>query len=603
MAHLRAVTDRSLLSLRRVSGAAALVTWLLILLGGAVCFTGSAKAIPDWPTSFGRLVPPAGIGALIEYAHRLLAVVAGALIAATAAVGLLRSRKDGWLPSLPPVLSVVFLIPVVVLGARAVLSSLTPALAVLDLGCALTVLALSVATAVSAFARRAQGRPRARPRFGNPHALLALGSCASVFVALALTAAVGRTGAPSSCLGWPAWVRAAALVRSYGALAILQYAAAAAGTVFVTAAVVQAWRSRRAAAGVLPATTVAAALFFSSLVTSESAAARGFPMLLLGLRVVFASGSWAALVASLVLAVQPAGTRLPRKAALGRRLLDLILLTRPGVTLLLLTAAIAGSIVGYRSVPPLGLMGWMLLGLAMASGGSQALNQYIERGTDSKMARTASRPLPSGRLAPAEALAWGLGLCLAALTVMVELVSWQAALLTLAGECWYVLLYTTALKKRTPQSIVVGGLAGSMLPVIGSVAATGRLTAPSLFLGISIFLWTPPHFWTYALLHVRDYSNAGLPVAPLVFGERRVRKWVLAGTAALVLSTFLPVLFRSAGLPYLFAAILLGGVLLAAAGKAGAEEGPTLRLYRLLSLYLGLLLAASAVDALVRGPA
>ena len=587
----------------RLSGAAAAVTWLLIMLGGAVCFTGSAKAIPDWPTSFGRLVPPSGIGALLEYAHRALAVAAGGLIAAMAVVGLLRFRQDSWRLSLPPVLAVGLLIAVAIFGARAVLSSLTPALAAVDLSCALTVLALIVATAVAAFVRRVPGSAHGLPRLRGLLGWLALGSCASVFVALALTVAVGRAGAPSTCLGWPAWVRAATTVRSYGAVAVIQYAAAAAATLFVTAGLAGAWRSRTAA-GVLPAWTVAAVLFFSGVLTGELAAARGFPMLLLGLRVAFASAAWAALVAVLVLCLQLPGARSGPRTAAGRRLLDLILLTRPGVTLLLLAGAVAGSIAGSRSMPPLGLMGWMLLALAMASGGAQALNQYIERQTDSRMARTANRPLPSGRLSPAEALAWGLGLCLAALAVMAELVSWRAALLTLAGECWYVLLYTLALKRRTPQSIVIGGLAGSLLPVIGSVAVSGRLTAPSLFLGLSVFLWTPPHFWTYAFMHLPDYANAGLPVAPLVFGVPRVRRGILAYTAALVLSTFLPVLFRSAGPVFLGAAILLGGVLLAATGAAWrrAEARPALWLYRFLSLYLGLLLAASAADALLRGP-
>ncbi len=591
--------ERRFVGFGRLSATAAAVVWLLILLGGAVCFTGSAKAIPDWPTSFGRLVPPAGIGALIEYAHRLLAVAAGVLVAAMAVMGLLRFRRDGWLLVLPPVLAVGFLVAVSFFGARAVLASLTPALAVVDLSCALTVLALTVATATAA--RLARGGLRLAPRLKDPLARLALGSCASVFVALALTVAVGRAGSPSICLGWPAWVRAAAAVRAYGAVAVVQYAAAAAATLFVAAGLLRAWRARTTAAGVLPAWTVAAVLFFSGLLTGELAAARGFPMLLLGLRVALASAAWAALVASLVLCLQLPGARPGPGPALGRRLVDLILLTRPGVTLLLLAAALAGAIAGSRSLPPPGRMGWTLLALAMASGGAQALNQYLERATDSRMARTAGRPLPSGRLSPPEGLAWGLGLCLAALAVMAQLVSWQAALLTLAGECWYVLLYTLALKRRTPQSIVIGGLAGSLLPVIGSVAVSGRPTAPSLFLGLSIFLWTPPHFWTYALLHLEDYSQAALPVAPLVYGVRRARRGILAYTAALVLSSFLPVLFDAAGPAFLGAAIVLGGLLLAAAGSAWrrAENRPVLRLYRFLSLYLGLLLAASAGDALL----
>jgi protoheme IX farnesyltransferase len=584
----------------RLSAAAAAATWLLIMFGGAVCFTGSAKAIPDWPTSFGGLVPPASVGAILEYLHRLLAVAAGALIAATAVVGLVRLRKDAWL-WLPPVLAVGFLIPVAILGARVVLASISRALAIVDLGCALIVLALTAWTVTSVLVRRTRQGVFGMPWLHGPLSLLALGACASVFVALALTAAVGPAGAPSKCLGWPAWARMDALVRSYGWLAVVQYAAVAAAAALVAAVLVHVWRSWRKATGVLCTATLAGVLFFSGILTSELAAARGFPLLLLAFRVVFASGAWVALIALLALSIQVLGTSQQSEPAAGRRFLDLILLTRPGVVLLLLAAAIAGAIVGYRALPPLGLLGWMVLGLAMATGGAQALNQYLERETDARMARTSGRPLPSGRLAPAEALAWGLGLCLAALSLTAELVSWQAALLTLAGICWYVLLYTMVLKRRTPQSIVIGGLAGGLLPVIGSVSATGRMAVSALLLGISIFLWTTPHFWSLALLHLQDYSDAGLPVAPLVFGERRTRNGILAYTVALVISTFLPVLLRSAGPVFFGSAILLGGVLLAMALAAWWRpgHGSARRLYRFLSLYLGLLLAASAADALI----
>jgi heme o synthase len=164
-----------------------------------------------------------------------------------------------------------------------------------------------------------------------------------------------------------------------------------------------------------------------------------------------------------------------------------------------------------------------------------------------------------------------------------------------------VLLYTVALKKRTPQSIVLGGLAGGLLPLIGCVAATGGLSAASLFLCVSIFFWTPPHFWSFSLLHLQDYAKAGVPVAPLVVGTQRAESSILAYSAALVVSTFFPVMFRTAGLVYLCAAVLLGGVLLATAWNTlrGARRGSTRGLYRLLSLYLGLLLVSSVVDALV----
>lgn len=584
----------------RLSTAAATTTWLLILLGGAVCFTGSAKAIPDWPTSFGRIVPPANIGAVIEYIHRILAVAAGALIAATAVVGLVRYRRDPWL-FLPSVLAVVFLVPVVILGMLAVISSITPAQALLDLGCALMVLALTVTTTVSACVR--QGRQGV---FGTSFhttrlPVLALGACVGVSVALTLTVAVGPAGAPSSCLGWPAWFKAASFIRSYGTLAIVQYAATAAATVFFVAVLFSAWRSWRTDTAVLGTATVATVLFFCGVLTTELAAADGFPMLLVALRLVFASAAWAALVALFLLSLRVPVTSSRSQPALGRRLLDLVRLTRPTVVLLLLAAALAGSFVGSRGIPPLGTVGWTILGLALATGGAQALNQYLERASDGRMERTSGRPLPSGRLAPAEGLAWGLGLCLAALGIMVDLVGWLAAVLTLAGICWYLFLYTMALKRRTSQSIVFGGVAGGLLPLIGCVAATGRVNVASLLLCVSIFFWTPPHFWSYALLHLQDYSNAGVPAAPLVWGARRARTAILASAAVLVLATFLPILFRSAGLVFLCAAMVLGCVLLVTAGIAWRSTSleSARRLYRVLSFYLGLLLIASAVDALL----
>jgi heme o synthase len=412
---------------------------------------------------------------------------------------------------------------------------------------------------------------------------------------------VGPAGAPSTCLGWPPWLSVASLARSYGSFAIVQYCAAALATVLIVMTVIHAWRSWRSEPAILCVATLAAALFFSGMLASELAAARAMPMLLLGLRVGFASGTWSLLAALLSLSVQLPVRRAEPRPAAGRRLKDLVLLTRPTVVLLLVASAIAGAVVGTRSIPPLGLMGWMLLGLVLATGGAQALNQYIERDTDARMTRTAGRPLPSGRLTSAEALAWALGLCVAGLAVMATLVSWLASLLTLAGILWYVLLYTMVLKRRTPQSIVLGGLAGGILPLIGCIAVTGGVSAASLFLSVSIFFWTPPHFWSFSLLHLQDYAKAGVPVAPLVVGAQRAGNSILAYAAALVISTFFPVMFRTAGLVYLCAAVLLGGVLLATTWSTlrHVGRGSTLGLYRLLSLYLGVLLVASVVDSLV----
>jgi heme A synthase len=297
------MNEMSMHGLKRFSvltTAAAAVTLLLITFGGAVAFTGSTKAIPDWPTSFGKLTPPAEGGALIEYVHRVLAAAAGVLILTTAVFGLRDFRKDLRL-SLPPVLAAFFIVPAAILGARAVLASLTPALAVIDLGCALTVLALTVAAAVSARIRVKE--PVALPSLQGISALsiLSFGSCVFVFAALALAVATAPAGTPPTCLGWPAWGQAASLIGDGHALAVIQYLASAAATIFIIASLAHAWRARRSGRTVLTVATLAAVLFFTGIVNSELAAALHYPLPLMGIRVVLASGTWAALAALLML--------------------------------------------------------------------------------------------------------------------------------------------------------------------------------------------------------------------------------------------------------------------------------------------------------------
>jgi heme a synthase len=283
-----------------LSAAAVVVTLLLIVFGGAVAFTGSAKAIPDWPTNFGKLTPPAEAGALIEYVHRVLAAVAGILILTTAVFGLRDFRKDVRL-SLPPVLAAFFIVPAAILGARAVLASLTPTLAVIDLGCALTVLALTVAVAVSARLRVKE--PAALPSFQglSPLSILSFGSCVFVFAALALAPATAPAGTPPTCLGWPAWGQAPVLVGYGQALAIIQYIGSAAATIFIIALLVHVWHARGSGRTVLTVATLAAVLFFTGILNSELSAALDYPLPLMGLRVVLATGTWTALAALLML--------------------------------------------------------------------------------------------------------------------------------------------------------------------------------------------------------------------------------------------------------------------------------------------------------------
>jgi len=258
-------------------------------------------------------------------------------------------------------------------------------------------------------------------------------------------------------------------------------------------------------------------------------------------------------------------------------------------------------VVGAKALPSLGLLFWTLLGGFLAAGGSGAINQYIDRHDDVKMQRTSKRPLPSGRLTPAEGLAFGVGIARASFYLMVVFVNFLAALLTLAGIIYYVLIYSLILKKATVHNIVIGGGAGAIPPLVGWAAATGSLNIPSLFLFAVVFMWTPPHFWALALVRQNDYARAGVPMMPVVRGERETRWQIFLYTIELVaLSLLLPVFGLGGGI-YLIAAAVLGGALLYSAHKVWRGTGNKVawKMYRHSSMYLAFLFLALMVDALI----
>lgn len=237
----------------------------------------------------------------------------------------------------------------------------------------------------------------------------------------------------------------------------------------------------------------------------------------------------------------------------------------------------------------------------MAAGGSGAINQYIDRYDDERMQRTSRRPIPSGRLTPGEGLAFGIALTLSSFYLFVAFVNLLAALLSLAGIIYYVLLYSVLLKKTTVQNIVIGGGAGAIPPLVGWAAATGSLNIPSLFLFAVVFLWTPPHFWALAIVRRNDYARAGVPMLPVIKGEKEARFHILIYTVELVALTLLLPLFGLGESIYLISAVGLGGWLLAAALRVWRQEGNKVawKMYRYSSLYLAFLFLALMIDRLV----
>lgn len=281
---------------------------------------------------------------------------------------------------------------------------------------------------------------------------------------------------------------------------------------------------------------------------------------------------------------------------------DLIALTKPRIiSLLLVTTAAPMYIAGRPSWLDVLLV---MLGGYLMAGGANAVNMYLDRDIDDRMARTRLRPIPAGRMAPAAVLAFGVALAVAATWLLAQFVNVLTAALALAGFYFYVFVYTRWLKRSTPQNIVIGGAAGAFPPLVGWAAVTGSLDLTAVYLFLIIFFWTPPHFWALALLKQADYGRAGVPMAPLVWGERETMDQMRWYTIILVALTVLPVAFGAFGVGYLLAALVLGGMLLAGVVRMSRQQpwtGTAWWVYKFSLLYLALLFAAMVVDRRLLG--
>jgi protoheme IX farnesyltransferase len=305
-----------------------------------------------------------------------------------------------------------------------------------------------------------------------------------------------------------------------------------------------------------------------------------------------------ALAAALVLAVLT-GRGAPVAAGAWR---DYLTLTKPRVMTLLLLTGLCGAAVGAHGRPSLGLLATTFAGLALACGGAAALNHVMDRDIDKLMGpRTASRPVASGRLTAPRALEFGLVLSAASFTLLASEANLLTAVLALVGNLFYVVVYTGYLKRRGPQNIVLGGVAGAVPPLVGYAAATGSVAVPALWLFAIVCLWTPPHFWALALLLREHYARASVPMLPVVRGEAVTLHRIVWYTVVLVAATIVPVVTGTFGAVYLVAALLLGGVFLG--GAVALRRRPTKKgaaaLFHYSLLYLALLFVAAALDPLL----
>jgi protoheme IX farnesyltransferase len=387
------------------------------------------------------------------------------------------------------------------------------------------------------------------------------------------------------------WLRLSALVAAGGTvLAVVSGASHLDATHRLIAAlvapplaalVVSAWYAHRR---LLPGALAAGALF---------AAAAALPG-----RDVHPAFAAAALAALVVVAAQSfRGERAPRSPWR-----DYVTLTKPRIMSLLLITGFCAMIAGARGWPGDGRAAAAMVGLALACGGASALNHVLDRDIDPLMgSRTSSRPVASGRVAPSRALEFGLALSAFSFVLLASTVNVLTAVLALVGNLFYVLVYTRWLKRSTPQNIVIGGAAGAVPPLVGWAAATGHVGIAALLLFVVVFVWTPPHFWALALLIRDNYARAGVPMLPVVRGERETARQIVLYSLGLVAVTLLPWAWGGAGRLYVACALALGAAFVWLAERLRRDTTPrrATLLFHYSLLYLALLFAALALDAVI----
>jgi heme o synthase len=286
---------------------------------------------------------------------------------------------------------------------------------------------------------------------------------------------------------------------------------------------------------------------------------------------------------------------------------DYCALLKPRVMSLVVFTALVGMMVAPGHVHP--VIGFAaLLCIAIGAGAAGALNMWYDADIDAVMSRTARRPIPSGKVLPREALAFGVTLAAGSIAVLGLVANWLAAALLAFTIFFYVVIYTAWLKRATPQNIVIGGAAGAFPPMIGWAAATGAIGLESVLLFLIIFFWTPPHFWALSLWRAEDYARAGIPMLPVVSGRPETRRQILLYSAVLAPVGASPWLFGYAGLLYGVTSVTLGAVMVVLASRImaigeGAGGLPAAkRLFGVSIVYLFVLFAVLLLDSALGAP-
>jgi protoheme IX farnesyltransferase len=542
----------------------------------------------------------------LRSAHQILLGVGGVLFLISFIYSFLKYRNH-------PVVSLLIGFGLIVLLVQAILGQLLlrvePGYWKVGLHYGLSVIILAIITAATSYYLVSK---RSSPKFptinlGNIYSRRAVCAVLAILFVLVSGVFVSVSGARDACLGWPLCGGDILPDNSLVWVALAHRFIVSMVGVYLVFFNRNAWRTYRMDRLILVAANMLVVLYFAQAFVGAMLSIKGYPLHLLILHEL-TGASLISVGAILLVSLginnsirNPEATSPMRISDSSQRFKDFLALNKPVVVLLLLATTLGGMVIGAGGLPSWNIVLVTLVSGALAAGGSGAINQYIDRDLDGLMTRTSKRPIPAGRLTPAEGLAFGVTALLIAFYLLAGFVNILAALLTLAGMIYYIVIYSILLKKRSDQNIVIGGGAGAIPPMVGWAAATGRLDLMAYFLFLIIFLWTPPHFWALALTRKNEYAAAGIPMMPVARGEAQTKKLILQYSIALVGTSLLVSVLGLAGWIYLLGAMILGVYLLYLALDVVRKGRNRVyyRMYRHSSYYLFFLFLIMAFDAVM----
>jgi protoheme IX farnesyltransferase len=593
---------------RKLALATAAATIALFAVGGLVRGTGSGLGCSTWPACEpGALFPSGTTHSLIEFSHRAIAFLVICLTLASALLAWRDERRDRSV-LLPALASFPLVLAQAALGGVVVATDLNPWWLTAHFVTALALIADVVLMAVNAFLPA----PATRARGG--YARLALWTAGSTG-ALLLVGTYIRAKGPAYGIAFTDWpLMGGRLVPLLGGVTTPMFlhrvlALASFLLVLWTAIRARALRPRSRLLGNVSALVLG--LYVAQILVGAANVWTRLKPWAVVLHVAFAVLVWAAVVALWASArrlgagatsvVEGEPRTNGKRASLKQTTAAYFQLTKPRIVMLLLITTVPAMILAERGMPSLLLVLATLVGGSIAAGSANAVNCYLDRDIDLVMRRTRKRPLPAHRIEPGSALRFGFVLGAISFLFLSITVNVLAANLALAAIAFYVFVYTMWLKRTSTQNIVIGGAAGAAPALIGWAAVTGTVGLPAWILFAIVFVWTPPHFWALAMRYSGDYAAAGVPMLPVVRGPEETRRQILLYSLVLFGTTLVLVPVGHMGAVYLTTAVILGGLFLyrALVLWRGSSPGEAMRLFRFSIVYLALLFAAVAVDAVL----